>query len=183
MRKGCLKSPQRQNEQKYVTRKRSIFQVEFYLYLKKEKGKVCNIPMSKGWQIQRDESINEPLCIESLRIHITLSYLQRSTTSFNFSGNIIFFVQIINSIFFPEQQKKLYTMWQTRGSTPNIPMAPEILELFIQNARTIHFCITPLLFLPRYGLKFHRLILVHLVKFCLDFQTDFIYVICSMYYV
>nr|XP_018915153.1 PREDICTED: protein SZT2-like [Bemisia tabaci] len=52
-----------------------------------------------------------------------------------------------------EQQKKLYTMWQTRGSTPNIPMAPEILELFIQNARTIHFCITPLLFLPRWRIQ------------------------------
>lgn len=51
--------------------------------------------------------------------------------------------------YFIDHQKKLYTMWQTRGATPNIPLAEDILELFIQHARVIHYCLTPLLFLPR----------------------------------
>nr|CAD7456856.1 unnamed protein product [Timema tahoe] len=49
-----------------------------------------------------------------------------------------------------EEQKKLYVMWQARGATPNIPLAEDIIHLFKQHSRVIHYCLTPLLFLPRW---------------------------------
>ncbi|XP_075219216.1 KICSTOR complex protein SZT2-like isoform X2 [Lycorma delicatula] len=52
-----------------------------------------------------------------------------------------------------DHQKKLYMMWQTRGATPNIPLATDILNLFIQHSRIIHYCLTPLLFLPRWRIQ------------------------------
>ncbi|KAG8256868.1 hypothetical protein J6590_061151 [Homalodisca vitripennis] len=50
-------------------------------------------------------------------------------------------------------QKKLYTMWQTRGATPNIPIAEDVLEVFMLYSRVIHYCVTPLLFLPRWRIQ------------------------------
>ncbi|PSN35424.1 hypothetical protein C0J52_13195, partial [Blattella germanica] len=52
-----------------------------------------------------------------------------------------------------EEQKKLYMMWQTRGATPNIPLSEDIIHLFKQNSRVIHYCLTPLLFLPRWRVQ------------------------------
>ncbi|XP_052124949.1 KICSTOR complex protein SZT2 isoform X2 [Frankliniella occidentalis] len=50
-----------------------------------------------------------------------------------------------------DHQRKLNSLWQNRGgATPNIPLAPDVLQLFLQHARTIHYCLTPLLFLPRW---------------------------------
>ncbi|XP_039298117.1 KICSTOR complex protein SZT2 [Nilaparvata lugens] len=52
-----------------------------------------------------------------------------------------------------DHQKKLYMMWQARGATPNIPLAEDILHIFIQHSRNIHYCLTPLLFLPRWRIQ------------------------------
>lgn len=50
-----------------------------------------------------------------------------------------------------EHQRKLNSLWQSRGgATPNIPLSVDVLRLFLQHARTIHYCLTPLLFLPRW---------------------------------
>lgn len=47
---------------------------------------------------------------------------------------------------FSEDLKKLHAMYQTRSSASTMQQ----IQILIQNSRVIHFCHTPLLFLPRY---------------------------------
>lgn len=44
-------------------------------------------------------------------------------------------------------------MWQNRSATPNIPISITALNTFKQYSRLIHFCHTPLLFLPSWRLQ------------------------------
>ncbi|XP_031787876.1 KICSTOR complex protein SZT2 isoform X2 [Nasonia vitripennis] len=48
---------------------------------------------------------------------------------------------------------KLHTMWQSRGAVPNIPISVATLNTFKQHSRLIHYCHTPLLFLPSWRLE------------------------------
>ncbi|CAK9801279.1 KICSTOR complex protein SZT2 [Anthophora quadrimaculata] len=48
---------------------------------------------------------------------------------------------------------KLYAMWQNRNAAPNIPVSINALNTFKQYSRLIHFCHTPLLFLPSWRLQ------------------------------
>ncbi|XP_076162167.1 KICSTOR complex protein SZT2 isoform X3 [Ptiloglossa arizonensis] len=48
---------------------------------------------------------------------------------------------------------KLYTMWQNRSAAPNIPISINALNMSKQHSRLIHFCHTPLLFLPSWRLQ------------------------------
>ncbi|XP_011497452.1 PREDICTED: protein SZT2-like isoform X2 [Ceratosolen solmsi marchali] len=48
---------------------------------------------------------------------------------------------------------KLHTMWQSRGAVPNIPISLATLNTFKQHSRLIHYCHTPLLFLPTWRLQ------------------------------
>lgn len=48
---------------------------------------------------------------------------------------------------------KLHTMWQSRGTVPNIPISVATLNTFKQHSRLIHYCHTPLLFLPSWRLE------------------------------
>ncbi|XP_011685281.1 PREDICTED: protein SZT2-like isoform X1 [Wasmannia auropunctata] len=50
-----------------------------------------------------------------------------------------------------EDLDKLYAMWQSR--TSNIPISLTALNTFKQHSRLIHFCHTPLLFLPAWRLQ------------------------------
>ncbi|XP_018338951.1 PREDICTED: protein SZT2-like [Trachymyrmex septentrionalis] len=50
-----------------------------------------------------------------------------------------------------EDLEKLYAMWQSR--TSNIPISLNALNTFKQYSRLIHFCHTPLLFLPAWRLQ------------------------------
>lgn len=44
-------------------------------------------------------------------------------------------------------------MWQNRNAAPNIPISIIALNTFKQYSRLIHFCHTPLLFLPSWRLQ------------------------------
>lgn len=44
-------------------------------------------------------------------------------------------------------------MWQNRSTAPNIPISINALNTFKQHSRLIHFCHTPLLFLPSWRLQ------------------------------
>lgn len=48
---------------------------------------------------------------------------------------------------------KLCAMWPTRNVAPNIPISTAALTTFKQYSRLIHFCHTPLLFLPSWRLQ------------------------------
>lgn len=48
---------------------------------------------------------------------------------------------------------KLHTMWQSRSGVPNIPISVATLNTFKQHSRLIHYCHTPLLFLPAWRLQ------------------------------
>ncbi|XP_076387408.1 KICSTOR complex protein SZT2 isoform X2 [Megachile rotundata] len=52
-----------------------------------------------------------------------------------------------------EDLNKLYAMWQNRSAAPNIPVSVTALNTFKQYSRLIHFCHTPLLFLPSWRLQ------------------------------
>jgi len=52
---------------------------------------------------------------------------------------------------FAEDLEKLYAMWQSRA--PNIPISLNAFNTFKQHSRLIHFCHTPLLFLPAWRLQ------------------------------
>ncbi|KAK2589304.1 hypothetical protein KPH14_007855 [Odynerus spinipes] len=52
-----------------------------------------------------------------------------------------------------EDMNKLYTIWQNRSSSSNIPVCLDTLNTFKQHSRLIHFCHTPLLFLPTWRLQ------------------------------
>ncbi|XP_043514984.1 KICSTOR complex protein SZT2-like isoform X3 [Frieseomelitta varia] len=52
-----------------------------------------------------------------------------------------------------EDLNKLYAMWQNRSAAPNIPISVIALNTFKQYSRLIHFCHTPLLFLPSWRLQ------------------------------
>ncbi|XP_031836676.1 KICSTOR complex protein SZT2 isoform X3 [Nomia melanderi] len=52
-----------------------------------------------------------------------------------------------------EDLNKLYTMWQNRSAAPNIPISISALNTSKQHSRLIHFCHTPLLFLPSWRLQ------------------------------
>lgn len=54
---------------------------------------------------------------------------------------------------FSEDLNKLYSMWQNRNALPNIPISINVLNTFKQHSRLIHFCHTPLLFLPSWRLQ------------------------------
>lgn len=44
-------------------------------------------------------------------------------------------------------------MWQNRSAAPNIPISINALNMSKQHSRLIHFCHTPLLFLPSWRLQ------------------------------
>ncbi|XP_023246457.1 KICSTOR complex protein SZT2 [Copidosoma floridanum] len=48
---------------------------------------------------------------------------------------------------------RLHTIWQSRGSIPNIPISQATMNTFKQHSRLIHYCHTPLLFLPAWRLQ------------------------------
>ncbi|XP_047362781.1 KICSTOR complex protein SZT2 isoform X1 [Vespa velutina] len=52
-----------------------------------------------------------------------------------------------------EDMNRLYTIWQNRSSASNIPVCFDTLNTFKQHSRLIHFCHTPLLFLPTWRLQ------------------------------
>lgn len=52
-----------------------------------------------------------------------------------------------------EEFKCLGEMWQSRAATSNIPISLATLNLFKQHSRLIHYCHTPLLFLPKWRLQ------------------------------
>ncbi|XP_076659931.1 KICSTOR complex protein SZT2 isoform X2 [Halictus rubicundus] len=52
-----------------------------------------------------------------------------------------------------EDLNKLYVMWQNRSAAPNIPISTNTLNTSKQHSRLIHFCHTPLLFLPSWRLQ------------------------------
>ncbi|XP_076285950.1 KICSTOR complex protein SZT2 isoform X2 [Lasioglossum baleicum] len=52
-----------------------------------------------------------------------------------------------------EDLNKLYVMWQNRSAAPNIPISTNALNTSKQHSRLIHFCHTPLLFLPSWRLQ------------------------------
>ncbi|XP_046747125.1 KICSTOR complex protein SZT2-like [Diprion similis] len=52
-----------------------------------------------------------------------------------------------------EDFKCLGEMWQSRAATSNIPISQATLNLFKQHSRLIHYCHTPLLFLPKWRLQ------------------------------
>lgn len=54
---------------------------------------------------------------------------------------------------FSEDLNKLYAMWQNRSAAPNIPISISALNTSKQHSRLIHFCHTPLLFLPSWRLQ------------------------------
>ncbi|XP_043250268.1 KICSTOR complex protein SZT2-like isoform X1 [Colletes gigas] len=47
-----------------------------------------------------------------------------------------------------EDLSKLHAMWQNRNAAPSIPVSINALNMSKQHSRLIHFCHTPLLFLP-----------------------------------
>lgn len=44
-------------------------------------------------------------------------------------------------------------MWQSRATASNIPISLATLNLFKQHSRLLHYCHTPLLFLPKWRLQ------------------------------
>ncbi|XP_034939533.1 KICSTOR complex protein SZT2-like [Chelonus insularis] len=54
-----------------------------------------------------------------------------------------------------EDLTRLYTMWQSRSAVPNsvVPISLANLNTFKQYSRLIHFCHTPILFLPQWRLQ------------------------------
>uniref|UniRef100_A0A0C9R6N5 Szt2 protein n=1 Tax=Fopius arisanus TaxID=64838 RepID=A0A0C9R6N5_9HYME len=52
-----------------------------------------------------------------------------------------------------EDLTKLYSMWQSRSAAPSIPMPALTLKTFKQHSRLIHYCHTPILFLPQWRLQ------------------------------
>ncbi|XP_057320134.1 KICSTOR complex protein SZT2-like [Microplitis mediator] len=49
-----------------------------------------------------------------------------------------------------EDLTRLHTMWQSRGAAPNIPMSSTNINTFKRYSRLIHYCYTPILFLPQW---------------------------------
>lgn len=47
----------------------------------------------------------------------------------------------------------MYSIWQSKNTVPNIPISTVILNTFKQHSRVIHYCHTPLLFLPDWRLQ------------------------------
>ncbi|KAI4483415.1 hypothetical protein M0802_013415, partial [Mischocyttarus mexicanus] len=52
-----------------------------------------------------------------------------------------------------EDMNRLYAIWQNRSPATNIPVCYDTLNTFKQHSRLIHFCHTPLLFLPTWRLQ------------------------------
>ena len=52
-----------------------------------------------------------------------------------------------------EDLNKLHAMWPSRGAASNIPISLATLNTFKQYSRLIHYCYTPLLFLPSWRLQ------------------------------
>ncbi|XP_033214181.1 KICSTOR complex protein SZT2-like isoform X2 [Belonocnema kinseyi] len=52
-----------------------------------------------------------------------------------------------------DELNRLYTMWQSRSTVPNIPISSMTLNTFKQHSRLLHYCHTPLLFLPSWRLQ------------------------------
>ncbi|KAK0161678.1 hypothetical protein PV327_008097 [Microctonus hyperodae] len=52
-----------------------------------------------------------------------------------------------------ENLTRLYTLWQSRSSAPNIPISVTNLNTFKQFSRLIHYCHTPILFLPQWRIQ------------------------------
>ena len=55
-----------------------------------------------------------------------------------------------------EEMQRLLVLWQLRSSGSNISVTEDVIQLFKQVARTIHYCFTPLLFLPKWRLQVAR---------------------------
>ncbi|CAD6224796.1 GSCOCG00005557001-RA-CDS, partial [Cotesia congregata] len=49
-----------------------------------------------------------------------------------------------------EDLTRLHTMWQSRSAAPNIPMSSTNINTFKRLSRLIHYCYTPILFLPQW---------------------------------
>ena len=55
-----------------------------------------------------------------------------------------------------EEMQRLLILWQPRSTGGNISVTEDVICLFKQVARTIHYCFTPLLFLPKWRLQVAR---------------------------
>ncbi len=55
-----------------------------------------------------------------------------------------------------EEMQRLQVLWQSRSSGNTISITEDVMQLFKQVARIIHFCFTPLLFLPKWRMQVAR---------------------------
>ena len=55
-----------------------------------------------------------------------------------------------------EEMHKLLVLWQLKSTGSNIAVSEDVIVLFKQVARTIHFCFTPLLFHPKWRMQVAR---------------------------
>lgn len=53
------------------------------------------------------------------------------------------------NILFAVQNKYVQDLWQSKSSS-NISLSEEMLNIFSLHGRLIHYCLTPLLFMPSY---------------------------------
>ena len=67
--------------------------------------------------------------------------------------NASMIITIFYCICFTEELTRLHAMWEGRVSAPNIPISAVNLNAFKQHSRLIHYCHTPLLFLPQWRLQ------------------------------
>lgn len=77
---------------------------------------------------------------------------RKEKVKFFFKVRVLYKIENTN-LKFSEDLNKLYAMWQNRSATPNIPVSITALNTFKQYSRLIHFCHTPLLFLPSWRLQ------------------------------
>ncbi|XP_065351660.1 KICSTOR complex protein SZT2-like isoform X3 [Cloeon dipterum] len=52
-----------------------------------------------------------------------------------------------------DSQKKLHQLWESKLAMPSIPVSDDLLQLLKQHSRVVHFCLTPLLYLPSWRIQ------------------------------
>ena len=55
-----------------------------------------------------------------------------------------------------DEMQRLLVLWQSRSSGSTVTVTEDVIQLFRQVARVIHYCFTPLLFLPKWRLQVAR---------------------------
>lgn len=96
--------------------------------------------------VQNVTQLREILKIDRKGCYLLSVVFQPNVSAVLYSRENVHYV----NFWFVGNHKHLHSVWQAKASASNTSVSEEMLNNFLLHGRLIHFCLTPLLFMPRW---------------------------------